>query len=304
VDTMKLAMIGLGRMGLGITERLIQHRHQVVGYDLAPEAVARAEVAGAIPALSVEDAVAKLDTSPRIVWLMLPAGEGVGIILQELATLLDSGDIIIEGGNSYYKESMERATMLRYKGIHMLDTGVSGGIWGVHKGFNLMVGGDPEAFAAVEPIYQALAPQGGYQLVGPSGTGHFVKMVHNGIEYGIMEAIAEGFELIRAKQEFEIDLARLVQLWMNGSVIRSWLLELAGHALAEDANLDWVDARVVDSGEGRWTVMESIDQAIPLPVITLALQMRFRSRQEESFAARLLSALRHQFGGHQVNRES
>jgi 6-phosphogluconate dehydrogenase len=300
---MKLAMIGLGKMGMGLAERLIRHGHRVVGYDLMPEAVVRAQSAGAIPAASIEDAVLKLDSSPRIVWLMVPAGDPVGMILQQLATLLGQGDIIIEGGNSYYKESVERATMLRYKGIYLLDTGVSGGIWGLKNGFNLMVGGDPGAFAAVEPIYRDLAPEGGCGHVGPSGAGHFVKMIHNGIEYGMMQALAEGLELIRAKSEFDVDLAGLTRLWMHGSVIRSWLLELAGNALAEDVDLDWTDAKVTDSGEGRWTVAESIEQAVPLPVITLALQMRFRSRQEDSFAARLLSALRHQFGGHNVRRE-
>jgi 6-phosphogluconate dehydrogenase len=217
--------------------------------------------------------------------------------------LLEEGDIIIDGGNSYYKDSIERATMLRYKGISMLDTGVSGGIWGLANGFNLMAGGDEDAFRAIEPIYDALAQEGGYLYVGPSGSGHFVKMIHNGIEYGMMQAYAEGFELIRSKTEFNADLAALARLWMNGSVIRSWLLELAGNALENDPQLDWVESEVTDSGEGRWTVIESIEQAVPLPVITLALQARFRSRQKDTFGNRLLSALRNQFGGHPVSRK-
>ncbi len=298
---MKLVMVGLGKMGLGITRRLLAHGHTVVGTDLDRDAVRDAETYGAEAAASLEAAIAALSASPRVVWVMVPAGDTVTAIVHQLATLLGDGDIIIEGGNSYYRDSIERATMLRYKGIHLLDTGVSGGIWGVEHGFNLMVGGDSEAFSAVEPLFAALAPAGGYLHVGPSGAGHFAKMVHNGIEYGIMQAYAEGFELIRAKPDFEIDTARLARLWQNGSVIRSWLLELAGNALEDDPDLDWVDPQVADSGEGRWTVNEAVDLAVPLPVITLALQARFRSRQQDSFGFRLLAALRNQFGGHSVS---
>jgi 6-phosphogluconate dehydrogenase len=236
-------------------------------------------------------------------WIMLPHGDPVTLTMQELAPLLGEGDIIIEGGNSYYKNSMERAQMLRYKGIAMLDCGVSGGIWGLKEGFNLMVGGEQDAYDHVEPIFKALAPENGCARVGPSGAGHFVKMVHNGIEYGMMEAIAEGLEVIEAKEEFDVDLAALSRLWLYGSVIRSWLLELAGNVLEEDPELDWVEPFVVDSGEGRWTVEEGIDLSIPLPVITLALQMRFRSRQDNSYSARLLAALRNAFGGHAVHKK-
>jgi 6-phosphogluconate dehydrogenase len=233
---------------------------------------------------------------------MVPAGEPVALTLQHLAMLLGDGDIIIEGGNSNYRESQERATMLRYKGIRLLDTGTSGGIWGEQMGFNLMVGGDGEAFETVEPILTALAKEDGYAHVGPSGAGHFVKMVHNGIEYGMMQAIAEGFELMAAKEELGLDLAQLVDLWNNGSVIRSWLLELAGNAIKAEPGLTSLAPYVADSGEGRWMVQEGIDLRVPLPAITLALQMRFRSRQENSFAARLLAAIRNQFGGHAVRR--
>ena len=299
---MKLAMIGLGKMGLNMTTRLLRGGHEVVAFDLSPEAVKAAAEQGAVGAASLEDVVAKLASSPRILWVMVPAGDPVTLTLQELAGLLDGGDIIIEGGNSNYKDSMERAQQLRYKGIQMLDVGVSGGIWGLTEGFNLMAGGDHEAFDAVEPILKSLAPEGGYAYIGPSGAGHFVKMVHNGIEYGMMEAIAEGFEVIGAKEEFEVDLAGLARLWQSGSVIRSWLLELTGNVYKDDPNLEWIEPFVPDSGEGRWTVEESIDLAVPVPVIALALQMRFRSRQDSSHAARLLAALRNQFGGHAVKR--
>jgi 6-phosphogluconate dehydrogenase len=300
---MKLAMIGLGKMGMGLSRRLIAHKHDVVGYDLSADNIATFQNAKGIAATSLSDAVSKLDSSPRIVWLMLPAGDPITSALQELVGLLGEDDIVIDGGNSNYKISMERATMLRYKGIRFLDAGVSGGVWGEANGFNLMVGGEEGAYQTVEPVFKALAPENGCGYIGPSGSGHFVKMVHNGIEYGMMQAIAEGFELMAAKEEFGIDLAALSNLWSNGSVIRSWLLELAGRALTEDANLDWVEPYVEDTGEGRWTVQESIDLSVPLPAITLALQMRFRSRQKDSYTARLLSALRNQFGGHSIHRK-
>jgi 6-phosphogluconate dehydrogenase len=299
---MKLAMIGLGKMGFAMTQRLIDHGHEVVVHDIDPGAVSRAAGLGAIPADSLEQLVDLLDASPRIVWVMIPAGEPVTMTVQNLAQMLDEDDIILDGGNSNYQQSMERATMLRYKGIHMLDVGVSGGVWGLENGFNLMIGGEEEVFALVEPVFLALAPVGGYHLIGSSGAGHFVNMVHNGIEYGMMQAIAEGFALVAAKEEFDIDLAALARLWENGSVIRSWLIELAGNVYQEDPNLDWVEPYVPDTGEGRWTVKESIDLGIPLPVIALALQMRFMSQQEDNHSARLLAALRSQFGGHEVRR--
>jgi len=298
---MKIAMIGLGKMGMGMTRRLVAHKHQVIVFDVNADSIKDAVKAGAIGANSLENCVERLDSKTRIVWLMLPAGEITSSTLQQLAGLLGEGDIVIDGGNSNYKQSMERASMLHYKGIRMLDVGVSGGIWGEANGFNLMVGGERAAYEEAAVIFKALAPKDGFQRVGPSGAGHFVKMVHNGIEYGMMQSIAEGFELMQAKHEFELNLADLSKLWMNGSVVRSWLLELAGRALEEDSNLDWVEPYVEDSGEGRWTVEEGIDLSVPLPIITLSLQMRFRSRQIDSFGARLLAALRNQFGGHKVH---
>ncbi len=295
---MKVGIIGLGKMGLGIAERLIRHEHKVVAFDLRAEAIREAESRGAVPAYSLEELTGGLDGKPRLVWVMLPAGEPIALTLQELVKLLDDGDIIIEGGNSNYKQSMERATMLRYKGIDMLDVGVSGGIWGLEEGYNLMVGGEPEAFEKVRPIFDSLAPADGYALVGPSGAGHFVKMVHGGIEYGMMQTIAEGFELMAAKEEFDLDLATLSRLWTNGAVIRSWLLDLVGKILEEDPGLDWAEPHVPDSSEGRWTIGESIDLAVPMPVIALALQLRFRARQSESYAARLIASLYNAFDGH------
>lgn len=300
---MKLAMVGLGKMGMGITERLIQQGHSVVGFDLSADVVQKAVDKGAIPALTLQEVVAKLDESPRIVWIMVPAGDPVGKVLDVIAPLLTAGDIVIEGGNSHYKDSIKRAGELAAKGVYLLDTGVSGGVWGLVNGFNLMIGGDTKAFAVVEPIYKALSAEGGYLHVGPSGSGHFTKMIHNGIEYGMMQAYAEGFDLIRAKKEFNIDLAKVSRLWQNGSVVRSWLLELAGNALEVDPNLDQVSHMVQDSGEGRWTVVEAIDLSVPIPVLSLALQTRFRSRQQDMFGNRLLSALRNQFGGHPVKKE-
>lgn len=300
---MKLAMVGLGKMGMGISERLIQQGHSVIGYDLSPDIVASAAKKGAEPALTLEEMIEKLDASPRIVWIMVPAGDPVRFVLEAITPMLSAGDIVIEGGNSHYKDSIKRASQLKQLGILLLDTGVSGGIWGLVNGFNLMVGGDSAAFAIVEPIYQALAAEGGYLHVGPSGSGHFTKMIHNGIEYGMMQAYAEGFDLIRAKTEFDIDTAKVARLWQNGSVVRSWLLELAGNALEHDPDLEQVSPMVQDSGEGRWTVVEAIDLAVPIPVISLSLQTRFRTRQQDMFGNRMLSALRNQFGGHPVKKE-
>jgi 6-phosphogluconate dehydrogenase len=299
---MKLAMIGLGKMGGAMVRRLLKDGHAVVAFDLDEQAVKDLAAEGAEPAHALNEAIDKLGPGPRVLWLMLPAGEPVARTLELLVPLLEENDVVIDGGNSFYKDSMERAKLLRFKGIHMLDVGVSGGVWGLEYGFNLVAGGERQAFEHVEPILQTLAPEGGYMHVGPSGAGHFVKMVHNGIEYGMMQAIAEGFEIMHAKEEFDLDLPGLTRLWQEGSVIRSWLLDLAGQALEEDPNLDWIEGYVPDSGEGRWTVLESIDLDVPAPVIALSLQMRFRSRQESSFAARLLAALRQQFGGHAIKR--
>ncbi|MBK9715594.1 MAG: decarboxylating 6-phosphogluconate dehydrogenase [Kouleothrix sp.] len=296
---MELGMIGLGRMGFNMARRLRQGGHRVVGYDRAPEQVEALRGAGAEGAASVEELVRQL-AAPRAVWLMIPAGEPTRQQIATLALLLAPGDIAIDGGNSNYRDSARHAAVLADRGIHFLDVGVSGGIWGFEEGFCLMAGGEPATFAAVEPLLATLAPPQGYRLVGPSGAGHFVKMVHNGIEYGMMQAYAEGFELMRAKEEFGLDLRAVAELWRHGSVVRSWLLDLAGSAFADDPDLSAIKGYVPDSGEGRWTVHETIELAVPAPVITLALQMRFLSRQQDSFAAKVLAALRNEFGGHAV----
>ncbi|HEX5368752.1 MAG TPA: decarboxylating 6-phosphogluconate dehydrogenase [Dehalococcoidia bacterium] len=291
---MKIGLIGLGRMGQGIAERLRRNGHDVVGYDQNPS----------ISQVRSLDELVKALTSPRVVWVMVPAGGPTQATVDELGELLSVGDVLIDGGNSYYKDSMKRAAALKHKGISYVDLGVSGGIWGLAEGFSLMAGGEKEAYARIEPLLKALAPSEttGYGYMGPSGAGHFVKMVHNGIEYGLMQAFAEGFEIMEAKKEFNLDLHQVAEVWREGSVVRSWLLDLAARALEEDPGLSDLEAIVDDSGEGRWTVTESIDLAVPAPVIALALQTRFRSRQPEPFGARLLAALRNQFGGHAVHK--
>jgi len=277
--------------------------HRVVGYATNAEAVEALVQQGGAGASSVADLVTKL-TTPRAVWVMVPSGETTENTINTVANALSPGDVIIDGGNSNYKDSMRRAATLAERGILFLDAGTSGGIWGLKEGYSLMVGGDLETFHRLEPVFQTLAPapDKGYGYVGPAGAGHFVKMVHNGIEYGLMQAYAEGFELMEAKQEFKLDLARIAQIWRYGSVVRSWLLDLTGEALREDPKLQSIQAYVEDSGEGRWTVQESIELAVPLPVIALSLQARFRSRQDQPFGAKLLSAMRNQFGGHMVRK--
>lgn len=300
---MELGMIGLGKMGGNMASRLLRAGHRLVVYNRSPEPVQAAEAEGAIGATSVEDVVTKLQ-APRAVWLMLPAGDITEQVIDQLAGLLAVGDVLIDGGNSNYKDTMRRAASLADKGIYFVDSGTSGGIWGLSEGYSLMVGGRPEAIAHIRPALEILAPAAdrGWAHVGPSGSGHFVKMIHNGIEYGMMQAYAEGFEILRAKQEFNLDLHQIAELWRYGSVVRSWLLDLTAAALAEDPELSDLRGWVADSGEGRWTVFEAIDQDVPAPVITLALQMRFVSRQDDSFAAKLLAAMRNQFGGHAVKR--
>ena len=300
---MELGMIGLGRMGSNMARRLLTGGHRVVAYDAIKEAVETVVEQGAIGATSFTDLAGKL-SSPRAVWLMVPSGEPTESTINTLALELARGDIIIDGGNSNYKDSMRRAAALSEKGIVFLDVGTSGGIWGLKEGYCLMVGGDREAFRRMEPVFQTLAPspQRGYGHVGPSGAGHFVKMVHNGIEYGLMEAYAEGFELMQAKPEFALNLPQIAEIWRHGSVVRSWLLDLAVAALQEDPELKSIQAYVEDSGEGRWAVQESIELAVPLPVITQSLQARFRSRQVQPFGSKLLAALRNQFGGHGVRK--
>ena len=301
---MKLAIVGLGKMGANMTERLLKGGHEVVAYDLREEAVARAVGTGAIGAGSAEDVADRLE-APRIVWVMVPSGPPTDATIEALAPHLTAGDVIIEGGNSNYKDTIRRAAALAERGLHLLDVGTSGGVWGLAEGYSLMVGGDPTAAESVRPIFETLAPAAdrGWGYVGPSGAGHYVKMVHNGIEYGMMQAFAEGFSILKHKTELELDLHQVAEIWRHGSVVRSWLLDLAARALAEDQDLTEIAPWVSDSGEGRWTVAEAIEQDVPAPVITLALLARLRSRDEESYADRMLAALRNQFGGHAVRRD-
>ncbi len=300
---MELGMIGLGRMGGNMALRLSKGGHNVVGYDPNQQVVQDYVKQGISGASSLEDLVGRL-SAPRAVWSMVPSGEVTEATINRLGELLSPGDMVIDGGNSYYKDSMRRAAVLGEKDIYFLDSGTSGGIWGVTEGYSLMVGGDRAAFNRLEPVLQTLAPASdrGYGRVGPAGAGHFVKMVHNGIEYGMMQAYAEGFEIMEAKKEFDLDLANISEIWRYGSVVRSWLLDLTAAALQEEPDLASLQAYVDDSGEGRWTVQESVDLAVPAPVISASLQARFRSRQENSFGARLLAAMRNQFGGHAVRR--
>ena len=300
---MELGMIGLGRMGGNMVQRLLVAGHRVVAYDTNQEAVTSTGSLGAIGAASLEDLVSLL-SPPRAVWLMLPQGQPTEDTMQLLVPLLSSGDVVLDGGNANYKDTQGRAEKLSDNGIDLMDVGTSGGIWGLSEGYTLMVGGKEEVFQRLEPIFQALAPgqDRGYNHVGPVGAGHFVKMVHNGVEYALMEAYAEGFELMAAKEEFNLDLAKIANTWRYGSVVRSWLLDLVVSALEDDPSLSDLEAYVEDSGEGRWTVQESIDLAVPVPVITLSLLQRFRSRQAQPFGAKLLAALRNQFGGHPVRR--
>ena len=297
-------MIGLGRMGGNMVQRLLLGGHRVVTYDRSALAVVASQSQGAGGASSLEDLVGQL-AGPRTVWIMVPAGQPTDDTIDSLISLMSSGDTILDGGNSNYKDSMRRAEKLVAHGMDFMDVGTSGGIWGLAEGYSLMIGGKPETFRRLESIFQTLAPavDKGYSHVGPVGAGHFVKMVHNGVEYGLMQAYAEGFEIMDAKQEFGLDLRQIAETWRYGSVVRSWLLDLAVDALAADPNLESLQAYVDDSGEGRWTVQEAVDLAVPAPVITLSLLQRFRSRQEQPFGAKMLAALRQQFGGHAV-RES
>jgi len=298
---MQLGLIGLGRMGSGMTLRLLQGGHQVIVYDRVPEAGAALAGKGATASGSLEDLGQKLK-APRAVWLMIPAGPPVDDAIQRLSGTLSPGDIIIDGGNSNYKDSIRRAEELRSQQIEFLDVGVSGGIWGLKVGFNLMAGGNQAVFKQVEPIFQTLAPPDGYAYVGPSGAGHYSKMVHNGIEYAMLQSYAEGFEILKAAP-FGFDLLQLARLWNHGSVIRSWLLELAQDAFTRDPDLSHIRGYVDDSGEGRWTLQEAIDHAVPAPALAMSLFMRFRSRQDDSFSDKVIAALRNEFGGHPVKAE-
>jgi 6-phosphogluconate dehydrogenase len=287
----QLGMVGLGRMGSGMTERLQQAGHDVKTYDPNVESTAG----------SLEELAAQLDP-PRHVWLMIPAGEVTENAFQELLGILEHGDAIIDGGNSNFRDSQRRAAEATERGLYFVDCGVSGGIWGLREGFALMAGGDAEPVGRLQSVFEALAPEGGFAHVGPSGAGHFVKMVHNGVEYGLMQAYAEGFDLMQAS-EFELDLAAIAELWRHGSVVRSWLLDLLARALQEDPNLEGIKGYVDDSGEGRWTVEQAIETAVPLHVISASLFARFESRREDSFSAKVNAALRNQFGGHAVRHE-
>ena len=300
---MELAMIGLGKMGMNMATRLARGGHRVIGYARTDATVKEAIQLGAEGAYTLEEAVNKLH-APRIVWLMIPAGKVTHDTVEQLSTLLAEGDIVIDGGNSNYKDSVLHAEMLEPKGIEFVDCGTSGGIWGLAEGYSLMIGGKPEVVEKLRPIFETLAPapDKGWGYVGPHGAGHYVKMVHNGIEYGIMQAFAEGFSILKAKKEFGMDLAQIAHIWQHGSVVRSWLLDLAANALDEDTELADIKPWVADSGEGRWTVFESIDLDVPAPIITLSLQMRFASRDEENYTARMLAALRNQFGGHAIKK--
>jgi 6-phosphogluconate dehydrogenase len=320
---MQLGMIGLGRMGGNMTERCLQHGHDMVVYDQNAEVVARYVARGAGGAASVVDLLSKLQ-SPRAIWLMLPAGPITEATVNQLGELCDAGDIIIDGGNSMFKDDVRRAKALRLQGIHYVDVGTSGGVWGIERGYCLMIGGSPEAVAYLDPIFKALAPgrgdiprtpgrehltgtaEEGYVHCGPPGAGHFVKMIHNGIEYGLMQAYAEGFDIcshansleVAEEYRFDLNIGDIAEVWRRGSVVSSWLLDLTAMALVEDPHLSSYTGHVQDSGEGRWTIMTAVEEAVPADVLSAALYTRFRSRQEHTFAEKVLSAMRHKFGGH------
>src|SRR2546425_9506058 len=301
---MELGMIGLGRMGANMTERLIRGGHRVIVNDIDSTAIRRLTDMGAVGAPSVESLIQQLKP-PRSIWLMVPAGKIVEQTLTSLMPLLQSHDIVIDGGNSNYKDSMRRASACAEKGIEFIDAGTSGGIWGLREGYCLMVGGSEAAVERLRPVFETLAPakDSGWAHVGPVGAGHFVKMVHNGIEYGLMQAYAEGFALLKRKPDFHLDIHQIAEVWRPGSVVRSWLLDLTAEALAEDTNLENIRPEVADSGEGRWTVAEAIDENLSAPVITLSLLERLRSRDKESFSDKLLAVMRNKFGGHEVKKQ-
>ena len=300
---MDIAMIGLGKMGANMATRLMHAGHRVVAYDVNESAIQAVEALGAQGARSLDELVAKLPV-PRVVWVMVPSGKITDDTISALAERLSAGDVIIDGGNSNYKESVRHAAEVAEKGLHFLDAGTSGGVWGLKEGYSLMIGGDAEVVEMARPVFESLAPapDTGWGHVGPHGAGHFTKMVHNGIEYGLMQAYAEGFEIMKAKKDFGLDLAQIAHIWQKGSVVRSWLLDLTALALDQDSELSDIKGWVADSGEGRWTVAEAMDLDVPAPIITLSLQARFVSRQSESFAAKMLAAMRNQFGGHAVKK--
>lgn len=298
---MKIGFVGLGKMGGKMVERLLQKGHEVVAYNLTQKEIDEAVSKGAIGATSLSDLVNKLD-GRKIIWLMVPAGKPVDQNIAGLLHLLKSNDIIIDGGNSYWRETVARGQKVKEQGLHYLDCGTSGGVWGLQNGYCLMYGGDKEACDFAEPIFESLAPENGYIYCGGSGAGHMVKMIHNGIEYGMMQAYAEGFEIMK-NSPYDVDLEKVSRTWMHGSVVRSWLLELIGNALEGNENLDGIKDYVADSGEGRWTVQTAMDFNVPAHVITSSLFTRFESRQDTSFAMKLLAAMRNQFGGHEIKKQ-
>jgi 6-phosphogluconate dehydrogenase len=296
---MRVAMIGLGKMGGNMTARLLKKGHEVVAFDRSADAVQHVAAMGAKSAGDLKAVVAALQ-SPRVVWIMVPAGAPVDETIETLVPMLAKGDVIIDGGNSKYTDSLRRAKSLESRGIEFVDAGTSGGVWGLENGYCLMVGGTDRAISICEPLFTALSEPGGYAHVGPPGAGHYVKMVHNGIEYGLLQAYAEGYEILHASKNFKLDLAQIAALWNHGSVVRSWLNELAERAFEKDGDLKALKGWIADSGEGRWTVQEATDLDVPAPVIALSLIMRLRSRQEDSFGAKVIAALRNEFGGHAV----
>jgi 6-phosphogluconate dehydrogenase len=300
---MEIGLVGLGRMGGNMARRWLRGGHRVVGMARSAETLQAFAKEGLVPAPSLEDLLSRLKP-PRAVWLMLPSGQPTEETVARLGTLLSAGDALIDGGNTDYKDDIRRAASLAPRGIHYLDQGTSGGVWGLQEGYCLMIGGPEEIVDRLKAAFMTLAPapDRGWGRFGPVGAGHFVKMIHNGIEYGMMQAYAEGFALLEAKREFDLDLERVATVWQDGSVVRSWLLDLVARALADNPELQGIEPWVEDSGEGRWTVREAIESAVPAPVIALALMTRFRSRQPKSFAERLLAAMRNQFGGHAIKR--
>ena len=295
---MELGFVGLGKMGMNMVARLREGRHDVVAYDLSPDLIKQAESLGATGATSLDVLISKLKP-PRAIWIMVPSGGPTESTVNSVASLLQSGDILIDGGNTHFHDDVRRAAVLKNRGLHYVDVGTSGGVWGLKLGYCLMVGGEEGVVKTLAPIFTTLAPENGWAYMGNHGAGHYVKMVHNGIEYSMMQGYAEGFELM-SKSDYNLELGRIAELWMHGSVVRSWLLELTAAALKEDPKLEGLKGYVQDSGEGRWTILEALDKAVPVPTLTAALFTRFRSRQEESFAEKMLAAMRKAFGGHAV----
>jgi 6-phosphogluconate dehydrogenase len=300
---MEIGMIGLGKMGANIVTRLLKGGHRVIAFDINKSSVQKVEKKGAIGALTLQSLIQGL-SSPKLVWVMVPSGKITDSTIQTLSVLLAKGDTIIDGGNSNYKDSQRHSDELSKLGIHFIDVGTSGGIWGLKEGYSLMIGGEKEIVERYQPIFMTLAPspEKGWGYVGPAGAGHFVKMIHNGIEYGLMQAYAEGFEILKAKKEYSLNLAQIAEIWKYGSVIRSWLLNLIASTLSEDEELSEIKAWVPDSGEGRWTAIEAIDLDVAAPIITMSLQRRIRSREVEPYSDKLISAMRNKFGGHDIKK--